>query len=136
VLAAARAASAAKAQQFRAHGAKPVRGGTAMDPVARNPGLRVRKQAQRKMISPGMIFLFGLMAFFGLYATGNLPQFDRLTDAAVKDTQSHNAQVVGTIVNDWRMIAYGGVGLCVLLIAFMIFNTVRARHNAEGEYDL
>jgi hypothetical protein len=129
-----RAASSARAADRRALSTGPVRAaGSVLEPEAHRAGLGTAGRKKRRGISPGLILLFGLMVFFGMYATGHLPQFDQLTDAAVKDSQAHNDQVVGTIANNWHMFAYIAAGVCVVLIAFLVINSIRARAHENAD---
>ena len=103
--------------------------GELMEPLGHSAGLHPYRRPRRSIFSPGFVLLIGLMLFFGLYATGNLPQFDRWTDNAVHNTQAHNTEVVGFVVNSWRLIAGGAAAICALLIVLLILNAVRARSN-------
>ena len=104
--------------------------GQPLEPLAHSAGLHPHRRKRRHIFSPGLFLLVGLMTLFGLYATGNLPQFDRWTDAAVHSTQAHNAEVVGTVVNSWRLIAGSAAAVCLLLIILLIVNAIRARSTA------
>lgn len=127
VLAAARAKSAASRNHFHRSGpaAAP---GVPLEPIAHSAGLHVHGHRRRRILSPGLAGLLLLMSFFGLYATGNLPQFDRWTDHAITATQSDNAQVVGAITGNWHNLALGALGLCFVLTFFLLINRWRSRH--------
>jgi hypothetical protein len=128
-----RAANSARTAEMRnaTPRAAAARPGVPLEPVAHAAGLHapVHRNKQRKVMTPGLLFLFALMTFFGLYATGNLPQFDQWTDSVVNSAHAHNDQVVSSVVSGWRMIAYGAASHVLLLIVFMIVNSVRASHS-------
>ncbi len=111
-------------------------GKRSLDPIANHSGLgRPALGKKRKIVTPGLIFLFALMTFYGLYASGNLPQFDRWTDSVVNDAHAHNDQVVGGILSAGRYILFGGAALIVLIAALLLKNYLHQKHNAEHERD-
>ena len=90
---------------------------------------------RRRILTPGTVVLAALMVFFGMYSTGNLPQFDQWTNSLVKTTQAKNDVVVSDIENLW-MYVVGAIAVAfVALTALLIRNHRRAKHNAEGEFD-
>ena len=101
--------------------------GALLEPIGHSAGLHTRRRSKRRIFSPGLFFLLALMTFFALYATGNLPQFDRLTNAAVHNTQSHNAEVVAAVAHHWRLMAGAAATLCLLLIILLTINNLRLR---------
>ncbi|MDE1162031.1 MAG: hypothetical protein PW792_08810 [Acidobacteriaceae bacterium] len=103
--------------------------GALLEPVAHEAGLfSPAKAKKRKIITPRLVLLFLLMIFFGLYATGNFPQFDRWTDHLVSATQSHNDDVVGAFTNHWHGAAYV---ICALLLGGILFIVRQNRERAE-----
>ena len=90
---------------------------------------------RRRILTPGTVVLAALMVFFGMYATGNLPQFDRWTNSLVATTQAKNDVVVGSIEDTWKYIV-GAIAVAFFgLIALLVRNHRRTKHNADGEFD-
>jgi len=90
---------------------------------------------RRRILTPGTVVLAALMVFFGMYSTGNLPQFDQWTNSLVRSTQSKNDVVVGDIENMWMYIV-GAIAVAFFgLTALLIRNHRRAKHNADGDFD-
>jgi hypothetical protein len=117
--------------------AKPVTAlkvpGQALEPVAHQAGLYAPRGngKQRKIITPRLVMLFVLMLLFGMYATGNLPQFDQWTDSIVNSAHTHNDQIVNGMVSGWHIAAYVGAALAMLLIVFLIFNSIRTSNSTD-----
>lgn len=105
--------------------------GSVLDPVARKAGHGPRStvQADRRIFTPQLIGLLIVMGLFGMYATGNLPQFDQWTDSLVNKAHANNDKVVGAIAHNWHAEAYVAIGVMLLVVVFLVRNSLRARSN-------
>ncbi|MDE1156428.1 MAG: hypothetical protein PW735_11970 [Acidobacteriaceae bacterium] len=129
-----RVASAARTAGFRSTRSPFARRRPAavLDPVANQAGLFSHAETKKQPIfTPRLILLFVFMVLFGLYATGNLPQFDRWTDSVVNSAHQHNDQIVHGILHPWHMLSLIlSVVLFLVAVVFLVKN-IRARRSAS-----
>ena len=85
-----------------------------LQPGKLRPGVDPLVPPRKPILTLGNCILAAFMIAFGLYATGNLPQFDRAFDSMHASLQSRNDAVVRTTMHFGPLLLGGFVLLLVL----------------------
>jgi len=130
-----RATSAAKSSEMagnHTHNSRAKQPGSVLDPVAHQAGHGpTPARPKRSVVTPQIIMLFCLMLLFGMFATGNLPQADRLAESLLSSAQAHNQDVVNGVANHWHALGFLICGFLAAAIAFVVRqNMLRSQSRA------